>query len=413
MQPPSPSQQRRVDACLASEFLPHSDLLTPYSEKGTVVHAFLEACAKVGREAALRAVPAEFRSACEVIDLGRLPPLDPASCAVEVAFAYDVDAGTSRETGRGISREQARALCGPREMPGIVDYLALSPTAVVVIDWKTGWANVDRAAANWQICSYGLAAARALGRDQAIVGIIRVLDNGSVWWDLATLDALDLDAAESQIRQLNARLAAAEAAYLAHGTLPRLVEGDHCRYCPALMHCHAKFDFVSALIPHGEHPPTALLKLVPEMTAEVAADLWPKLAIAKGIVERLIENVKAVARQRPVLLANGKVLAEVDEIKKPINAEKAIPLLEAKFGREFVAAVTQTKVTITKESLREVLRERVLPTIEEKKLRKISYLERDVLKELAAGGALNPVTYKKVEERAAELPAGDAEEAVS
>src|SRR5579862_1060446 len=122
---PGPSSHARIAACPTSEALPHVRSSSEHSRAGDVIHAFLAACATVGRDVALLQAEAEHYDVLGTIPIDRLPPLDPKHYVPEVSFALNVKTGKCREIGRGLKRDGARALAKDGEMVGSADLVGL------------------------------------------------------------------------------------------------------------------------------------------------------------------------------------------------------------------------------------------------------------------------------------------------
>jgi hypothetical protein len=410
---PGPSSLGRVAACPTSEALPHARSSNLFTKRGDVVHKFLADCAQVGRDVALLSADPEHVDALEIIPFDRLPPLEAHRYAVEVSFALNIATGDARELGRELERDAARAMAKPGEMVGTADLVGLTVESVVIHDWKSGRGHVDRADVNWQTKTYALAAARTYGRDRAIGSIIRVLDDGTVWYDYFDMDALDLDAHEAALRALMAERDRVLA--LAPEDRPALHEGEHCRYCPALRFCPAKQVLLQAVV--ADDKPLSLE--VVELTPERAAAAWAKLQRAEQLIELLKATVKDFARQTPVPTGDGFVLEEIEESKETIVPGRAVHALVKHFGDQMGGVVygesVEQKTTLTKTKLKAALSKFVLPTLPKEKA-KLAPVERETLEVLRKNGAVSVSSYRHVkehkvkEEKKKALPAGEEAE---
>lgn len=392
---PGPSSHGRIAACPTSEALPHVNSSSPYSKRGNAIHAFLAACVAVGRDAALLQVDQDYIETLEAIPLYRLPPLDPKRYAAEVSFAVNTKTVAYRELGRNLDRDQARAMAKPDEVVGTADLVGLTDDAVVVFDWKTGYGHVDRAEVNWQTKDYALMVARTYGKDRAIINIVRILDDGTVWYDGFEMDQLDLDCHEVDLSELMAKREEVIAA--APEDRPKLHEGEHCRYCPALPHCPAKMALLKTTFADGD----PLAQEVTELTPERAARAWAKIEAAEKLLERLKAIVKEYGRQTPFPTSDGYVVGEVADSKETIVADRAKAALARHFGEQLGAVVygnsAETKTTVTKAALKASLNRFVLPTLPKERA-KITRVERDMLEALRKAGAVSVATYKHVKE---------------
>jgi PD-(D/E)XK nuclease superfamily len=396
---PGPSSLGRIAACITSEALSHSRSSSIWAEAGDAVHAFLADCVNLGRAEALALALPEYREGLEAIPLDRLPPLEPQAYAAEVSYAFNLVTGEARELGRGLGRDEARALAKDGEMVGTADLVGLTADSVIVYDWKSGRGHVDRAEVNWQAKTYAVMAAKTHDKRAAIVFLTRVLDDGTVWHDGAQMDSMDLDVHEGAVRSLMDRRAWVQTVPV--DERPPLHEGLHCKYCPALPFCPAKVSLLQATL---ENDGSLLQASTVELTPERATRAWNKIEAAEKLLERLKAIVKDYARHHPFRTREGYVVDERQETREEIVGVKAKPVLEAAFGDMgavvYGESAVQT-VDITKEAFKKALRKYVLPT---RAGAKISHLEVEAFDALRKGGALSVRTFKSVKERKERTP---------
>lgn len=391
------SAMGRIAACSPSAVLPRSETSTEFAGRGHVVHGYLRNVNAMGVDEALARVPEEHRDACEVIDLSALP-LNPEAYAAEVAFAYDVDAGTAREIGRDLARGYAGLISG-REIPGTLDVVGLTEDAVIYLDFKTGHSDLGPAKENWQLRIGALAAARAYGRSRALVGIIRINEEGEPYYQRAELTELDLDATEEEIRQVVARVERAQALIDA-GEQPTTVEGAHCRYCPAFDFCPAKRSLAREIVGAGGPVLPAVLD------DETAAIALQRLEAVESVVKRAWQVLEERARIRPIPLGDGKLFGPQALAREKLDAEKVIEVLDERFGAE-IALALEVKQSTTKEALKAALRKHVAKT-PGAKITKVFDATMEAIRE--AGGAETSVTFPckvYVPKEQAQLPAGE------
>lgn len=178
-----------------------------------------------------------------------LPPeleaLVPPDSWSEVKLSYDVASRTGRIIGTGSGRDYGTP--GPFEIVGSTDVVGVVGDAVVILDWKTGFANVEPAASNEQLHFYALAACRALGKDSAIVRIVYT-QTGIV--DEAELGPLDLAEFADVLEQLHARVGQRQA-QRANGETLDTTEGSWCKYCPSKAFCPSKNALLVQIGAHG------------------------------------------------------------------------------------------------------------------------------------------------------------------
>jgi hypothetical protein len=388
----------RVFQCAAAAALPTVRSPNAYGDRGSAVHHFLERIgAGMSAEGALDLVEDdEHRALCAAIDLARLP----RGTAPEVAFAYDVAKGTARELGRQL-RRQYPAL-SPTELPGTGDAVGVSGSAVFVGDFKSGFI-VTPAKDSVQLRFLALCAARAYDREEAVVEIVRIRENGSVFRDPAEFDALDLDAFAVELEEVMAKVRYQQAS-VAAGLMPDVVEGEHCRWCPAWSSCPAK---ASALVrvASGEalEPLASLLPLSPEM----AGVAWVRCRESHRLLERIERACYAALDEYGSLpLPSGRELRRVTEpgnevldgrvvfavVREQLDqdvAEGAIAIEATKAGLERALKAASAAGKIPPRG-RAAAERRVLEAVRER------------------GGASNPMTTRLVQMDRAQAPAIEA-----
>lgn len=394
----SPSSYGRELACLASVVLPHSRSTGPRAVRGTELHRFMCAMGKAATQEekaeALLAVPEEWRDAAASIDWERMPTLNPETGIPELALAYDPVTGAVRELGRGgaLEHDDIEELLRPGEIGGIIDWCALTPDAVYVCDWKFGWQSLDRAEVNGQLRLYGLFASKLFQKDSAIVSFCRIFDSGMVAWDIATIDAMKLDLSEVGLRQHLQSVEAAQLAYRNDGTIPKMVEGSHCTYCPAWRFCPTKTALLLSTIEQEPNKAPELARLPQPLNHDVVSRMWSKLKQAQKLVEKLQDDMREYVRlYGDVKLVSGNVLGMVETETRSIDPVFARPVLTELFGAEGANLAIRTTEKITFTSLDEVIKAHSSHGMKAK-------LERKVIAELEAEGAIRSVSVRTVRE---------------
>jgi hypothetical protein len=166
---------------------------------------------------------------CVEVGVELLEQSEPHFRASEVSILYDVEKDTARLLPEALERDEIP----PGFIHGTVDLLEQHvPSVAVIIDWKTG----ERSAVeldvreDWQLRTYALMAARALGVAAVEIEIRHVTEAGVVP-DRHRLDGFDLADARGKLRRLLAQVDA--------GGAPN--PGRHCttRYCPMVGACPA------------------------------------------------------------------------------------------------------------------------------------------------------------------------------
>jgi hypothetical protein len=255
------------------------------AEVGMEVHRVLAAVAR--RDAAavateIAALTPEGRAFAERIEHAAVPEGEP-----EVAYAFDARTGRVRRL-----RVQGRDYpVEPGEIPGTADLVvpARGDEPLMVIDWKTARWDFDPALHYEQLEFYALCAAREAGALRVRCRIGVVAEGGAIGWHTWELGFDELAAVAARVRNTHARVEAARAERAAHERAnaapwtPDVRGGEHCRYCPALLHCPGKRAAIGAV-----------LGMTPEaLTAETAGRAH---AIAKD-AERVGERVREAVGQ--------------------------------------------------------------------------------------------------------------------
>ncbi len=278
----------RFMACRGSEFHPH--VQSPpgkHADSGTAKHGWVLA----GEEPA-----EEFAEQAKAIDASALP-----EGTSEVALAYNWREDTARVLGTNIGR--AYPTDGD-EVCLSIDRLGLTETHAENWDFKSGRATFEDA--RWQLTIGALAACRAYGKDNALIGLLHDIDGVLVRGTPRELGPLELAAAASEVFEA-----------LSAPPPPDVVEGPHCRYCPAFAACPAKPGLARSL--------TGMPELV------LNDDSVPRILTALESGERVLKDVRAAVREfvshRPVRLADGSTLAMQEVSRESIDATKARAVL--------------------------------------------------------------------------------------
>jgi hypothetical protein len=309
--------------------LPHADRVHGYTDEGSVRHRFLHAVRRAGRDAALNSVPQRYRAMCAAIDVTTLPRWgDP-----EVALAWNWRKDVGRKLGEALDRDYSAAT--PDEFVGTPDNLRVVGNRVIVDDYKTGWIVVDPD--SWQMKTYALMAARAVGAEEAETVIWTVHDGAAtpashVW------SGFDLDLIADELAALARRvLEASDPDSL------RLTEGEHCRYCPAKLWCPAKQAAVRMIAGLESPRPVELEEL---------GRAWAQLRSAQDSLKRIKKSILDVARTVPIPLPNGSTLEPVVKRTERIDENRAWTVIADRFGASKADLLVKKK--LTKKRVKEV-----------------------------------------------------------
>lgn len=374
---------QRVKSCIASATLPHTmDSPDERTSHGTVVHKYLSDVNDHGPEIALDLAPDEYKEVCKRIQLENLP-IDPDHFACEVGFAWNWNCDTARELFRGDPRR--KYISDEGELCGTADVVGILPNAVIVFDFKTGFAKLGRPEDNMQLTSLAVAAARAYGKKRAIIGFIRIWDDGSVHYDKIELNEQQLNAKAKELAELMHVVSAA----IDSGEASTPVEGSHCKYCPALNSCPAKMGLVRQVAMEAVLPP-AKSELFPiTLTRENFPAVLTRLEAAELMLARVRTGIEDFARSGAIALPDGESFGPVPTPRETIDSEAAYAILEKEYGEKVASATMEVSKTFTKKKLEAALKVNILPV----RQMKMSDLKEEALIYLRNGGACT-VTMK-------------------
>lgn len=353
---PTCSSLQRVAACPASAALPHVNGTNGAAQRGTAIHEFICNARSYGADKALTMAPESVRSECAAMNLAPLHALmQGGMIAHEVTYAFDVTTGSARLVGVNLDREYD---VSEDEVAGTADICAVVDRRVIVLDMKTGRHPVAPAADNWQLKTLALMASKVESADAATLAIAYLQEDGEWVIDRADLDAMDLDAIETDVVRLMRRVKSARADVDAGITPDVYPSEENCRWCPAVRSCPATTALVRQL------PPTladigARLKA---MTPGQLGESWEVMERAEAAIKIIREGMMAILRQTPFTMPSGKTLRVVEGSREYINGQVAQRILVEQYGAD--VAVQACKPTVTKASLKTVLKERADEAIE-------------------------------------------------
>ena len=315
--------------CLGSVVLPRAETFSEWADSGHEEHAEL---------------------ARQVVD-GTLPDwlaaIVPAGARPEVALAFDVATGVGRIVGENLGRSYGDM--GPFEICGSTDVVGVEGDAVVIIDWKTGFREVDPAATNLQLAFYALAAARALGKNRAIVRIVYTKMHRI---DEAELDALDLADLVERLRSLHVRVAKVIAAKR-DGEQVATKEGSWCRHCASRAHCPSKTALLVQVATQG-------LAVIgdSEMTPERAAAAYEQINKIDQLVQDAKKRLDTFVEERgPIDLGNGKAYGRYHRKgNERIDGDVAVKAIREVIGdpdtlKRFETEAVERKIVVTKAAI--------------------------------------------------------------
>lgn len=319
---PSASSLDRAAACPASILLPRWDQSTsPWAERGTAIHAFLQAygAAKAAGAgdalvAALDAVPEDYRDDCATLDVDQLPLGE--GYAAEESWALDLLTGAARRIQPPSADTHTYVGVEPWEVPMTIDVRGTEEP--VVYDYKSGFIHRDH---THQLMAGAAVEAHALQADVVAVEVIR-LDTGGR--DRRVVDAFDLVMWRAEwVRRFTAARETTQV------TDDQVRPGQHCQHCRAWLACPAKMGVVvdaasGELVRRLNKVASAGdVKRTLDMLEEVSADL-----------RRMRESLYGAAREQPIDLGDGTVLGVRKTEREQVKADVAWPVLMEMLGPE-------------------------------------------------------------------------------
>lgn len=378
----------RVAACPASAVLPASRRSNAYSTQGTMLHRYWQRCSEVGRDAALDEIASDAdRELCAATDTDALPI--GAEYVAEVAFAYNVKTGTARELGRGKGRDYSTVTAD--EIPGTVDVVAVIGDVGRTSDYKSGYVSIPQARTCRQLKLYALCVSRVHGVDRVIGDIIRARPDEEPYYDSAEFDAFDLDLFAAELRDIYRSIESAREQMDAGRPLA-VVEGDHCRYCPAQYRCPSKMAMVRQLA--DSTPIVSTDDLVGELDADTAGEAYRRVKAIDAVVAMVKSRIYELARSRPIPIGSGQFLGEVTKSgNERIDAEGAFAAAREQYGDDIAELVAPPVRKATKKEIKKAMR--VLK--ERGVVKSIAAGERLLLDQLRASGHATRPLVTKVE----------------
>ena len=326
------SKLARLRACAASEALPQ--VFSPPSEhadRGNAIHAYLCKRSQGALKAdALAAVPLEWRDLCAA-----LPEVSPGTA--EMAFAWNYETGAVRVLGEDIGRDYKLE---EGEIAGTADLVGIDCNAAraEVTDYKAGFLDVEPARTNLQLGALAMCVAKVADVSAVLVRIRKITESGEFIDNEHELDAFDLAGIESELREILKHVRTAQRIVRAGGT-PNVVEGEHCRWCPAKLACPAK---VSALV--QLRTPGGLSQKFEALLGEAPAQALAAYEAAEEAMKTIRAQLYAYARENPIALPDGQVFGPVSTTREQVDASVAWPVL-LELGSQVSADAIEAKTS--------------------------------------------------------------------
>ncbi len=333
------SSLTRLRQCPSSAVLPRAENASIWADAGNEEHDRL----------AHWVVDRDSDAISDIVDadlLARLPSLVPPGARAELKLAYDVVARTARIIGEGSGRAYGDP--GPFEIVGSTDVGGEDGDTIVVIDWKTGFADVEPAATNDQLWFYATALCRALGKDRAIIRIVYTktgrVDSYEIEWD-------ELPSFADKLERLHVQVAA-RIATKSRGEILETREGSWCKHCASKPYCGSKTALLVQVAEHG-------LAVIGDttMTPDRAAAAYQQIEKVEQLVKDARKRLEAyVDEQGPIDLGGGKMYGRYHRKgNESLDGELAVQAIREVVGeqaKEFEAIAIERKVVATKAAIK-------------------------------------------------------------
>lgn len=224
------------------------------------------------------------------VDLNlRLPP----NAKSEAKVAYDVSTGVGRLIESAGLREYG--VLGEFEIAGSADVMGFDDERVYILDYKTGYGTIPPASKNPQLWGYGLAFARALGKESAVMSLVWTR-TGAV--DTYEASSIELAAFAEELERLLTSVARERAQ-----PQPTTVEGAWCKHCASKPYCPSK----NALLAQVANNGLASIGQSAVTSETVAAAYRQLVSIEHLVTEARGRLVKYITENGPIEVGDGRM----------------------------------------------------------------------------------------------------------
>lgn len=360
----SGSAIERAMICDSSVALPHARHTTVHTERGSVLHAFLQACNAVGRDDALVQVDEEYRDICAELNLDGLHP--QLALAAEVAFAYNYVEDTARELGRGAGRIYDDVSID--ELPCTLDIVGVRDVSQIVRrgfygEVKTGWTTRRAIKLVAQIDFGALCIARTYGCDVVEGQHINVHEGLAPYVQRRVIEGWEIDAFAAELREHAMQWRALRERY-EQGIMPREFQtGQWCDRCPAREFCPAVAQQVRWALQARDNFDGPLRVSLDALDDSQFGRLWDDVDDAIGVLTSLRGRMKGIAAQRRIKLGEtpdglerwlGTVISEGND---KLDGEHVFDVVAELHGEDVATAAT--RITCTKKDLDAAIKDAV------------------------------------------------------
>lgn len=365
--------------CEASVALPHARYESPHTLRGTAIHGFLEACSKVGRDAALEQTDEEYRDICAELDLSGLHV--QLSLAAEVSFAYNFVTDTARELGRGRGRVYDDVTRD--ELPCTLDVVGVHDVSRFVrrglyTEFKSGWTTRRNISLVKQIDFGTLCVARAYGCDVVEGQHVNVHEGIAPYVQRRVIEGWEIDAFAAELREHAMRWRELRERFDA-SVMPRTFNtGAWCERCPAREWCSAQTNQLRWALAARDNFDGPMRVSLDSLDDEQVGRLYDDIEAAQSVLSMIKGRIIGLAASRRIRLGTtpdglerwlGTVISEGNE---KLDGEHVFDVVASlpdsmwrapKEGEEPITGETvatkATRVTCTKKDLDAALKDAV------------------------------------------------------
>jgi hypothetical protein len=372
---PTASSLQRVMACPGSwseKFPIERQEVSDAMERGSGIHKYLENYYD-RKDNLFDGVAEKFHDFCASISLAHLPSQIGLS---EQAYAYNPATRLTKSLGK-IDRKY------PLEQNifyGTADYVGWSDRSIpLVIDFKTGQADVPDPKDNWQLRMLAVAVGRIYQNAPGVdVGITKIRDDASVFTVTHFYSRNDLELFEGMMI----------------GTMALLQEGrqefrrgDHCKYCPAFAYCPIQTAMLRNLVSNPER--FIEEEVIKPLKNDDRAEAYQNYRRIRMAMQRMEAAIRQTADATPIELPDGTVYGPVSRTIESVDGEVAFAALEEKYGN--AVALRACSFEVSKASVERAMAE-IAP-----KGKKAAYV-REAMAEIANSGGIKIETRTELRE---------------
>lgn len=288
------------------------------ADRGNEIHTFCRSViAGTPRSLALAALTKpEWRETCEQIDFAVLCG-GLLNVRAEVAYRINTETDEARFIGINLGRKYPPRAAN--DVDGTNDFEGERPLTHlwVVTDIKTGFMPVTLCRDNPQMKFHAKALMLLHDVDKVEARIAYIGVDGRIGFDVHVFTRLELDLFGDELVARRGRIERANEMLRSTGRV-EVFAGSWCQYCPAKVSCPKFTSLARAMLPELRdiHARWSTMTEAEKATAFLMA------YEARDLADRVLDSMKALARDNPIELPGNKVLRETGSGVRVVNAER-------------------------------------------------------------------------------------------